>query len=172
LAGVVMIGGIACFALWAGILATGFAQEVRRQSFLETWGLVARVPLFRDAGASTIADVTRLLRRRDVQRGQEIIRKGDPGDCMYFVVGGEVEIRVEPGPVRLGAGGFFGEMALVTGEPRMATVAALSPSTLLVLDVADFLGMASSHPDLLRAIEDEAGRRGLGARRAKPAIPR
>jgi voltage-gated potassium channel len=65
LAGIVMICGIAVFALWAGILATGFAEETRRYNFLKTWDLVAKVPLFKTIGAGTIAEVTRLLRPRE-----------------------------------------------------------------------------------------------------------
>ena len=51
LAGVVMVSGIGLFALWAGILASGFAQELRRRDFLESWDLVVRLPLFRSLGA-------------------------------------------------------------------------------------------------------------------------
>ena len=57
LAGVVMISGIAVIALWAGILATGYFEEVRRREFLRTWDLVAKVPFFHDVGAAVIADV-------------------------------------------------------------------------------------------------------------------
>ena len=161
LGGVVMICGIATFALWAGVLATGFANELRRQNFLETWDLVARVPLFDSLGATTIADMTRMLHRMELGAGQTIIRKGDRGDCMYFIVDGEVEVRVEPRPVVLGAGAFFGEMALITSEPRSANVATTRPSTLLVLDVADFRAMAATRPEIMRTIRLEATRRGV-----------
>jgi voltage-gated potassium channel len=162
-AGLVMILGIAVFALWAGILASGFAAEVRRRDFLRTWGLVAKVPLFRALGAAVIADVARLLRPLQVAAGATLVRKGDPGDCMYFIVEGEVEIELEPRPVRLVGGDFLGEMALITGEPRRATATALSRTQLLSLDIADFRTCAGQHPELTRAIETEAMRRGVGA---------
>lgn len=160
LAGVVMICGIATFALWAGILATGFAHELRRQTFLETWDLVARVPLFSSLGPRTIADMTGLLRRLELGADQAVIRKGRPGDCMYFIVEGEVEVRVQPRSVVLGPGGFFGELALITGEARTATVVTVKPTTLLVLDVADFRAVAASRPDVMAIIHGEAERRG------------
>ena len=50
LAGVVMVSGILVFALWAGILASGYAEELRRREFLRTWDLVAKVPFFRNVG--------------------------------------------------------------------------------------------------------------------------
>jgi voltage-gated potassium channel len=159
LAGVVMIGGIAVFALWAGILASGFAQELRRREFLKTWDLVARVPLFATVGAEIIAEVTRLLRPRDLMAGRTVVRRGEPGDCMYFIVEGEVVIRLPGHPVRLGPGSFFGEMALITGEPRVASVVTVQPTQLLVLDVADFRGLATGRPELSQAIHAEARRR-------------
>ncbi len=164
LGGTVMICGIGTFALWAGILATGFAQEIRRQSFLETWALVARVPLFHSLGPGTIADMTRLLRRLDLGAEQIVIRQGRPGDCMYFVVEGEVAVHLPSGPVPLGAGSFFGELALITGEPRTATVKTVRPTILLELDVADFRELAASRPELLRIVEDEAFRRSQRAK--------
>lgn len=160
LAGVVMICGIATFALWAGILATGFAQELRRQTFLETWDLVARVPLFSSLGPRTIADMTGLLRRFELGADQTVIRKGRPGDCMYFIVEGEVEVQIQPRSVMLGPGGFFGEMALITGEARKATVVTAKPTILLVLDVADFRAMAAARPEVMAIIHAEAERRG------------
>jgi voltage-gated potassium channel len=159
LAGVVMVSGIIVFALWAGILATGFAEETRRREFLRTWDLVAKVPFFHDIGASTIADVARLLRPREFPGGAVIVRRGEHGDCMYFVASGEVEIRLETEPIYLGAGEFFGEIALLTGATRNATVVATRPSTLLRLDIVDFRELIGRQPDLARIINEEAERR-------------
>lgn len=159
LAGVVMISGIAVFALWAGILATSFADEMRRHNFLRTWDLVAKVPLFRNIGAALIADVARLLRPRDVPAGATIMRVGDPGDCMYFIVSGEVEVQMENRRVLLAGGDFFGEIALVSSGPRTATLVATVPCKLLVLDVSDFRDLAGRHPELIHLIEVEAARR-------------
>jgi voltage-gated potassium channel len=159
LAGTVMVSGIFVFALWAGILATGFAEETRRRDFLRTWDLVAKVPFFHDIGSSTIADVAGLLRPRDYQAGAVIMRRGERGDCMYFVASGEVQIRLTPEPIYLGAGQFFGEIALLTGGPRNATVVAAQRCTLLSLDIVDFRELIGRQPDLARIIHEEAERR-------------
>lgn len=159
IASLVMILGIAIFALWAGILASGFAAEIRRRDFLRTWTLVARVPLFKQLGAQVIAEVARLLRPRRLPAGAPLMRKGEPGDCMYFIVDGEVEVALEPKPVRLGQGAFLGEMALITGEPRSASVLVRRATQLLTLDIADFRALAGQHPELTSAIEAEAERR-------------
>jgi len=164
LAGIVMISGAAMIALWTGILANGFAEEIKRREFLRTWDLVAKAPYFKDIGASAIADVTRILKPREFGAGYTIMRQGDAGDCMYFVVSGTVRICLEPYPLQLGPGDFFGEIALVTGAPRTATAIALNHTVLLELDVADFRALAGRRPEMTEII------RGIAAKR-RSAIP-
>jgi voltage-gated potassium channel len=159
LAGVVMVSGILVFALWAGILASGYAEELRRREFLRTWDLVAKVPFFHDVGAAVIADVTRLLRPRDYPAGAVIMRRGERGDCMYFVASGELELRGRRERISYGTGDFFGEIALLTGAPRNATIVATQASTLLSLDIVDFRQLVGRQPDLARIIHEEAERR-------------
>jgi voltage-gated potassium channel len=164
LAGLVMVSGILVFALWAGILATGYAEEMRRREFLRTWDLVAKVPFFHSLGASLIAEVARLLRARDYPANAVIVRRGEPGDCMFFVAEGEVEVHLEPKRLRFGADYFFGELALLTGAPRNATITATRPCVLLTLDIVDFFELLGRQPELARAIHEEADRRlGPGA---------
>jgi voltage-gated potassium channel len=162
--GAVMVCGIFLFALWAGILATEFAQEMRRQDFLRTWDLVAKVPYFKGASAAAIAEVVRLLKPAEAAAGAVVMRRGDPGDAMYFLVEGEVEIQIRPEPVILGPGSFFGEMALLTGAPRTATVVARRRCILLLLDIVHFRELAATRPELLSAISEEAERRGSQTR--------
>jgi voltage-gated potassium channel len=164
LAGVVMVCGIMVFALLAGILATGYAEEMRRREFLRTWELVARVPFFHNLGASLIAEVARLLRVREYPASAVIVRRGEPGDCMFFIVDGEVEIELKDQPLRLESGSFFGELALLTGAPRNATVVAARPCTVLTLDIVDFFELLGRQPELARVIHEEANQRlGPGA---------
>jgi voltage-gated potassium channel len=158
-AGIVMISGLGVFGLLTGILATGFTAEHRRRDFVRNWGLVNSVPFLRDLDAPAMIDLTRLLRRLDFPKRTVVVRRGRPGDCMYFVAAGEVEAQVEPQPIRLGAGSFFGEIALLNGGPRTATVVTTAPSTLLALDVSDFRAFTALHPDLAQRVEAEAKRR-------------
>jgi voltage-gated potassium channel len=159
LSGIVMTGGILVFALWAGILANGYAQELRRREFLRTWELVAKVPFFHNIGASLIAEVARLLRPRDYPGGAVVMRRGQAGDCMYFIADGEVEIQLSSQRVYLGSGQFFGEVALLTGAPRNATVVASQACTLLTLDIVEFRELMARQPDLARTIQEESDRR-------------
>jgi voltage-gated potassium channel len=157
----VMISGLGVFGLWTGILATGFAAETRRDNFLKTWESVSRVPFFATLGPSAIADVTHMLRTIDLPPRTLVIRKGQPGDCMYFIASGEVEVDLPGKKVLLGEGAFFGEMALLGSNPRSANIATTTLSKLLVLDLVDFRLLMARHPDLVNAIDAEAQRRAL-----------
>lgn len=163
-AGMVMISGLAVFGLLTGILATGFAAEHRRREFIRNWDLVTGVPFLRNLDAPAIIELTRMLRHLDLPERSVVVRRGRPGDCMYFIASGEVEVKVEPHPVRLGAGSFFGEFALLEGGPRSATVTTTMASTLLVLDVTDFRAFTAHHPALAQAVEQESARRKTDAK--------
>jgi voltage-gated potassium channel len=156
---VVMICGLGVFGLWTGILATGFANEHRRQDFMRNWQLVTRVPIFSELDATSAIEVARLLRRVDLAGRTVVVRRGKPGDCMYFIAEGEVEVRIEPRPVKLGPGQFFGEIALLDGSPRSATVVTTRPTTLLALGVPEFRSFAAVRPDIAELVDREAKKR-------------
>jgi voltage-gated potassium channel len=160
-AALVMISGLGVFGLWTGILATGFAAETRRDNFLKTWESVSKVPFFANLGPAAIADVTHMLRTIDLPPRTTIIRKGQQGDCMYFIASGEVEVDLPGKKVRLGEGAFFGEMALLGNNLRSANIATTRLSKLLVLDLVDFRLLMARHPDLAETIDAEAKRREL-----------
>jgi len=160
-AAVVMICGLGVFGLWTGILATGFAAETRRDNFLKTWESVSKVPFFAALGPAAIADVTHMLRTMDLPARTMIIRKGQTGDCMYFIAAGEVEVDLPGKKVTLGEGAFFGEMALLGNNLRSANITTRRVSRLLVLDLVDFRMLMARHPDLAETIDVEARRREL-----------
>ncbi len=150
--GIILIG-VAMFAVPAGILATGFAAELKRRDFVVSWHAVAKVPLFSGLDATRIATIAALLKPQIVPERQVIIRRGEPADAMFFVMEGEVEVDVHPVPVRLAKGQFFGEIALIKEVMRTATVTALKEVRLLRLERADFQHLMTQYPELKSAIE-------------------
>lgn len=152
LAGFLMLLGVAVFAVPAGILATGFAKELRRRDFLVTWKTVAQMPLFSSLDASRIAEISRLLTSQIVPPDTVIVRRGDPAQAMFFIMEGEVEVEVSPRPIRLKGGHYFGEIALLKDMERTATVISITEVQLLVLSVKDFRRLLEENPQVKTAI--------------------
>ena len=161
LAGLTIFAGLLMMALPVGIFATAFANEVHRRDFIITWGLVARIPLFHALTASEIADVMTMLRAQKVDSGTVIARRGEPAHAMYLIADGEVEVKLRYKHLRLGTGQFFGEIAALRRTRRSATVTAVTPTRLLVLDALDLHALMDRQPALAARIE-QAAREKLG----------
>jgi voltage-gated potassium channel len=157
--GFTMLLGIAMFAIPAGILANGFATELRKRDFIVTWQAVASLPLLESLDATRIADIARLLKTQVLPSRQVVVRRGEAADAMFFIMSGEVEVDVQPTPVRLGKGQYFGEIALMKDTSRTATVTTITECRLLALDVNDFRRLMHEYPELKVAVEKVAGER-------------
>jgi monovalent cation:H+ antiporter, CPA1 family len=105
---------------------------------LDTRDLVGRLDLFEGLDSQQLESVRKLLRPRFTVPKELIVRKGEPGDSMFFIASGAVEVALPSSSIPLRSGEVFGEMALLTGEPRQADVRALTYCRLLVLRKADF----------------------------------
>jgi hypothetical protein len=109
------------------------------------------IPLFSDLTTSEFIAVAILLVRRVAKLGEVIVREGDPGDSMFIVSTGEVRATITKNgqqvPVAtMRDGDFFGEMAVLTGEPRTATVTAVKATELLELSRENLREICSRHP--------------------------
>jgi trk system potassium uptake protein TrkA len=132
--------------------------------------LLGGVWLFSGCTDDELARIAATSEPRTADVGTEITREGEPGEEFFVVVDGDAEALVEGRKVgTIGPGGFFGEMALLDGAERIATVVARSPMQLLVLGRDDFnemlaVSMPQVAPKLLavvgarmRAIESSTG---------------
>jgi voltage-gated potassium channel len=155
-AGVTMVMGMIMLALPVGIVATAFSQEIHRREFVVTWGMLSRVPLFAHLSAGEIAEIMRYLRAQTIPANALVMRRGDAATCMYLIASGEVEIDAPGGPVRLGEGDFFGELALLRKSRRTADVRSVKPTKLLALDVADMLALMERDPVIRAHITAQA----------------
>ena len=126
---------------------------------LDTHRLIERLDLLSGLDERQLDRVARLLRPRFTVPNERIIRKGDRGDAVFFIVSGAVEVALPTGPVRLGSGEFFGEMALLSGRPRQADITALIYCRLLVLRKADFEHFMTANPEAKEAINRVAASR-------------
>lgn len=152
LGGSFMLLGIAVFAVPAGILAAGFAKELQKREFVVTWKTVMQMPLFAGLDAYEIAEISRLLTTQIIPANTVIVRKGDTAKAMFFVMEGDVQVEVSPRPIRLTAGQYFGEIALLKDIERTATVISISEVRLLVLDSKAFRTLMEDHPALRETV--------------------
>jgi len=99
------------------------------------------------------------LRLRRFRRDETVFHQGDPGDALHVIARGRVKIML-PAPdagepailATLGPGDFFGELALLDGEPHSASVVALEPTETLMLGRTDFERLFDTQPGLQRAL--------------------
>jgi CRP-like cAMP-binding protein len=107
-----------------------------------------RTPLFAGLDRGHLDDVLAVGRRVPFEPGQAIVERGDPGDAMYIVLGGAAEVDVGGRFHRLERGDFFGEMAVLAGKPREATVKAVEPVEALRIAADDFQAFLAANPQV------------------------
>jgi ABC-type multidrug transport system fused ATPase/permease subunit len=117
------------------------------------------IPLFTDLGDDEIARLAQRLTAERHEAGSEIVRQGEEGGKLCFVASGQVEVLVpDNGGDRqinlLDAGEFFGEMSLLSGAPRAATVRTTMTTELYSLSRADFLALLEQDSDLRRTVHE------------------
>lgn len=112
-----------------------------------------RVPLFSGFGDHELRRVAGISKTIEVPAGTVLTRIGDPGDSFFVVIDGRAAVQT---PLGIGhslqPGDFFGEMSLVDGEPRSATVTATTDVRLLVVEHSHFWRLLDETPDLIRRI--------------------
>ena len=102
--------------------------------------------------------------------GETIVRQGAGGESMFVVLSGQVRVTIEPSGQEVAvipAGGFFGEMSMLTGDARTATVKAAEDAVVLEISAADFRALADANPALLDHVSTIVGTRRTGLEEAR-----
>jgi monovalent cation:H+ antiporter, CPA1 family len=126
---------------------------------LQLAGMISRVSLFASLDRKALTEVGKRLRALVVFPGEKIVATGGPPDAMYLIAAGEVIVKGANFEVRLKEGDFFGEMGLLTDQPRNADVIADGYCHLLVLYRKDFRDLLDKRPAVRAEIEAVAARR-------------
>ncbi len=117
-----------------------------------------QTPLFSDLQASQLEALSQHMIRRSYRRGQIIFQQGDPGTYLYAIETGRVKITIPSASGRemlvavLGPGDFFGELALIDGQPRSATATALSEVQAYILGRQAFIRFLLNQPEAALAV--------------------
>ena len=123
-------------------------------------------PLFRDFAVDEMVAVIQGLKLLTFERGQAILREGQPGGSLYTLTSGRVRVfrkdvvtgrQNQVGDLKEGA--FFGEISILTGQPRMASIVALTRCELLELDRPTLDEIAKTHPHVWDVLREFAGKR-------------
>ena len=129
-------------------------------------------PLFRDFSVDEMVAVIQGLKLLAFERGQAILCEGQPGGSLYTLTSGRVRaFKRDPETGKQNAigdlkeGAFFGEISILTGQPRTASVVALTRCELLELDRPALDGITSTHPRVWDVLREFAEKRAAQARR-------
>jgi CRP/FNR family transcriptional regulator, cyclic AMP receptor protein len=121
---------------------------------------LTQVPLFSDCSNRDLQTIARVVKDIDHHAGTVIAREGEPGVGLFVIVDGEAEVTIGgKKKATLGPGEFFGEIALLDGGPRTATVTAITDVKLLGLTEWVFRGLMQEHPSIaIKTLQQMAGR--------------
>jgi CRP-like cAMP-binding protein len=131
--------------------------RIRRDAKVE---LISRVPLFEQCSKRELAAIAAIADQVELPEGRVLVKEGELGGEFFVLVDGTVEVRKGAQQLAmLRAGDFFGEIALVSNSPRMATVETVSPVRALVVSSRDFWTLLDESPRTQRKILQAVGDR-------------
>ncbi len=115
----------------------------------ETERALRHVSIFASLPEEQRAQIAGVSHRAVYAAGESIVRQGEAGCSMFVLLSGEAAVYIEPGDrevARIPSGGFFGEMSLLTGAPRSATVRTTADSEVLVIAADEFRQFIQANP--------------------------
>jgi CRP-like cAMP-binding protein len=129
-----------------------------RNQMTELNKALRQVPFLESLKDSQIDYLVKVGKRVQLNQGELLFRKGDPGRCMYVILEGRIQIYMESDDGQaavlrvLESTQFFGEMALLDGGERSANALTLTPCEFFVLERASFLNLITTYPELLTGL--------------------
>jgi CRP-like cAMP-binding protein len=127
----------------------GTEVVMRKSSHDPKLDMLAAVPLLAGLNRDHLERVGQLCTRADVPADTRVCREGGPGLEFFLVIDGQAVVSIGGDPVaKVGQGGFFGELALLGGGPRTATVTAETSMSLFVLSGAEFAELMRTEPQV------------------------
>jgi CRP/FNR family transcriptional regulator, cyclic AMP receptor protein len=122
--------------------------------------LLERVPLFQRCSKRDLGRIGSLAREVEYAAGTPVVREGGPGSEFFVIVEGEVDVRSRARKLAtLRAGNYFGEIALITGSPRTASVTTGTPVRALVIEGRDFRNLLRDSPEIQFKVLQEVAKR-------------
>jgi len=118
---------------------------------LEKVLLLKSLSIFKDSPETILADLAPLMKEEEVEQGTVIFEENEPGDCMYIILSGEIQIHKGKTTLAiLGEKEVFGELSLLDAETRSATATAKTDCVLFKIDQEPFYELIDSRPEVAR----------------------
>src|SRR6185436_2292902 len=121
----------------------------------EVTQFLKKVKLFAELSPESLSRLGSCLKTAEFSPSEVIVREGAPGVSMYIIKSGLIEIRKKDPATgidflvaQLSEGSAVGEMSLLTGKPRSATVMTVQPTVVFTLTRADFRNLLTQHPEI------------------------
>jgi CRP/FNR family transcriptional regulator, cyclic AMP receptor protein len=114
--------------------------------------MVADVPLFAGLSRRHLGKIARIASSKRFAAGGELVRAGEPANAFYVILDGQVRVETPGRGVELKSGDFFGEMALIEGQPRSATIVTITEVYVMIISRSKFLKLLESEPKIALAI--------------------
>jgi CRP/FNR family cyclic AMP-dependent transcriptional regulator len=115
--------------------------------------LIKKVPLFAGCSKGELEEIAHIADEIDLSEGKEMTREGSRGREFFVLLEGSADVSKDGTSINtLGAGDFFGEIALVSDSPRTATVTATSPVRALVITDRSFRRLLDEQPEIQRKV--------------------
>ncbi len=153
-----MVMGLIVLALPIAIVATSFAEVIRRRGFVVNWATLARLPLFAGLSPTIIGEVLGVVRAQSFDAGNLILRRGEPAAGLYIVAVGTIEIDSPSGRGQHESGALFGGPATPEAERGAILVRALTGVRLLMVTEADLTVLTGRWPALAARLAETARR--------------
>ena len=155
--GLTMITGIMMIALPVAIIGSSFAEVIRQRSFVVTFGLIARMPVFAGLPADVLSDLLSVLKAQTVEPGTPIITSGGNDDALYVIATGVVELDDRGTRRRLGIGHAFGTGYQFDAPGARLPALAMTRVKLLVIARSDLLDLLARYPELAPQLHPSHG---------------
>lgn len=125
-------------------------MKLRKDAKVE---LIRKIPLFKHCTGRELSEIAAIADELDLKEGTELTKEGKAGREFYAIVEGAADVLMGGKQINsVRQGDFLGEIALITGRPRTATVKATSPMRVLVITARDFRKLLEKHPEIQRKV--------------------
>lgn len=132
---------------------------------MSDFDFLSSVPIFSELSKETLDKIIKVGQRKKYNKGDIILLEDDSGTALFIIISGKVKVFRSSGDGKeviltiLNADDFFGEMAILDGQKRSATVAAIEPSEVFMIQRDDFINLLHAHPEISIALLQELTRR-------------